>query len=59
MMRGKNVLTPLEKLKGSVLLCSIVSVMPSLENKSSLEFIFVGYANILPINLKVLWVVYA
>jgi len=41
------------------LLCFIMSVVPSLENKSSLEFIFVGYASMLPINLKVPWVAYA
>ena len=59
MMRGKNVLTPLDKLKGCVLLYFIMSVVPSLEYKSSLEFIFVGYASILPINLEVPWVAYA
>ena len=59
MMRGKNVLTPLDKLKGRVLLCFIMSIVPSLENKSSLEFKSAGYANILSMNLKVPWVAYA
>ena len=58
-MRGKNILTPYDKLKGWFLLFSIMSVVPSFENKSSLEFKSVGYANILPMNLKVPWVAYA
>ena len=59
MMRSKNVLTPFDKLKGLVLLCSIMSVESSFKNKSSLEFKSAGYANILSMNLKVPWVAYA
>ena len=62
-MRGKNILTHFDKLKGWVLLCSIMlcfalSWCAYFENKSSLEFKFVGYTSILPMNLKVPWVAY-
>ena len=30
-MRGKNILTPYDKLKGWILLCSIMSIVPSLK----------------------------
>ena len=52
-MCDKNVLNPSDKLKGWVLLCSIMSVVLKFENKSSLEFKSIGYENTLPMNLKV------